>query len=75
MSNIICLKCENNFKFISLLKRHLQLSSRCKTSEEDIINIILVSYFWVSDNFPFIIFILSHHPLRPYTPKFSKNTR
>ena len=39
MTNIECPKCENIFKFISLLKRHLQLSSRCKSSEEEIINI------------------------------------
>ena len=40
MSKIICIKCQIDFKYISLLKRHLQLSSRCKCSTEEINNII-----------------------------------
>ena len=39
MSNINCPKCNVEFKFISVLKRHLKISSRCKSLEEEIINI------------------------------------
>ena len=37
---MICPKCDINFKFSSILKRHLNLSSRCKSSEQEIIVII-----------------------------------
>ena len=40
MSNINCPKCNVEFKFISVLKRHLKISSRCKASEEEINSII-----------------------------------
>ena len=36
MSNINCPKCNVEFKFISVLKRHLKISSRCKSLEEEI---------------------------------------
>jgi len=36
MSNIKCPKCLCIFKYISLLKKHLQISSRCSISEEEI---------------------------------------
>jgi hypothetical protein len=39
MSQIQCPKCNTNYKFISILIRHLKTSSRCKSSEEEIINI------------------------------------
>ena len=35
-----CPKCKNDFKFECLLKRHLNISSRCKISSEEINNII-----------------------------------
>jgi len=38
--NTTCPKCNIKFKYKSLLIRHLTLSSRCKTSEEEINNII-----------------------------------
>ena len=37
MSNIKCPKCLNTFKFISVLKNHLKISSRCSIPEEEII--------------------------------------
>ena len=39
MTTIECSKCKTTFKFISLLKRHLNISSRCKTSDEEITKI------------------------------------
>jgi len=39
MSNIICPKCNSTYKYISLLIRHLNTSSRCKTDEEEIAKI------------------------------------
>ena len=36
MSNIKCYKCLCTFKYISLLKKHLQISSRCSISDEEI---------------------------------------
>lgn len=38
MSNIKCPKCFCIFKFTSVLKKHLQISSRCAVSEEEINN-------------------------------------
>ena len=40
MNNFICHKCESDFKYLSILKRHLNMSSRCKTSKDEITNII-----------------------------------
>ena len=37
MLNIKCPKCSNTFKFISVLKNHLKISSRCSIPEEQII--------------------------------------
>ena len=37
MSNIICPKCNSTYKYISLLIRHLNSSSRCKTDTEEIV--------------------------------------
>jgi len=37
MSNIKCPKCLNTFKFISVLKNHLKISSRCSIPEKAII--------------------------------------
>ena len=38
MSNIKCPKCLNTFKFISVLKNHLKISSRCSIPEKTVIN-------------------------------------
>ena len=39
MTTIECYKCKTTFKYISLLKRHLNISSRCKTTEAEITKI------------------------------------
>ena len=41
MSIYICPKCENDYKFASLLIRHLKQSVRCGSSDDFISNLIM----------------------------------